>query len=471
MQIIGYVRHVFLCVAFNENWANARPAPEVGGRTSISRLSSPADPQLNIGAPNFDYTCFIKEDGTLQCWGENGSGQLGLFVPFQQPVQPSPITVEVNNAPLSNVISVATGTSHACALRADGTVFCWGEDLHGQLGIGTILNFLSPPVQVRGVNNVGFLTNVVSLAAGRFHTCALIVDGTVRCWGSNTEGQLGTGDSTGADQTLPVTVRGINNNGILNNVISLAAGEQHTCALSANGTVQCWGRNVEGQLGSGEDVIKTFPVTVGGLSNVTALTAGNHTSCAVLSDGTVQCWGNNREGQLGIGTTDFLRHLLPVPIPSSTLNNVLSISAGGHHICVLIANGTVRCWGRNTEGQLGTGGTTDLLSPPSASISGLTNVVAIAAGTLHTCALRSDETIQCWGDDSAGQLGNGLPLTNSPNPVAVSGLSGSISGRGIVAGNQHTCARRASSTAGCWGDNTNGQLGNTTINDSPLRLR
>jgi alpha-tubulin suppressor-like RCC1 family protein len=434
-------------------------ALEVGARNRTTRIS--ASSTGTIG-----HTCAVKQDGTVQCWGENLEGQLGngAFASNQS----APVVVQLNNAPLNNVVSVVAGGFHTCALKAQGTVFCWGFNLDGQLGNGTTSTGVASPVQVRGPGNVGFLSNVVALAAGTLHTCALLVNGTVQCWGSNGNGQLGNGDLTQADQTTPVQARGTNNSGVLDNVVSLGAGLGYTCALLGDGTVRCWGSNSSGQLGNGDatGAGKFFPVAVVGLSDVTNVAIGGSHACALLAAGTMQCWGSNSDGQLGNGTSDSSRHASPISIPSSTLSDVQLLAAGSQHTCALMGNGTVRCWGRDNHGQLGDGGTSDVLSPPNSSISGLTNMVFVAPGISHTCALQADDAIRCWGDDSHGQLGNGDPLSDSSAPVIVTGGGGTISGRGIAAGNQHTCARRASSAGACWGDNVNGQLGNTGTADS-----
>jgi alpha-tubulin suppressor-like RCC1 family protein len=193
---------------------------------------------------------------------------------------------------------------------------------------------------------VGLGRKATAIAAGEFHTCALLDDGTARCWGDNFFGQLGDGTTT-ISRTTPVTVSG------LSNVTAIAAGWGHTCAVLNDGTARCWGDNFFGQLGDGTTTIsRTTPVTVSGLSNVTAIAAGLYHTCALLTDKTVRCWGSNRYGQLGDGTRGVSRTTLEAV---SGLSNVTAIAAGGSHTCAQLGNETARCWGFNEYGQLGNG--------------------------------------------------------------------------------------------------------------------
>jgi len=293
------------------------------------------------------------------------------------------------------VWTFSTGGYHSCALKSDGTVWCWGWNNRGQLGDGTTTDRYTP-VQV--VN----LTNVVSIAAGAYHTCALKSDGTVWCWGYNEDGELGDGTTT--NRHTPVQVSG------LTSVVSIAAGDYHSCALKSDGTVWCWGYNYCGELGDGTTTKRLTPVQVSGLTSVVSIAAGGYHTCALKSDGTVWCWGNNEDGELGDGTTTD-RH---TPVQVSGLTSVVSITAGGYHTCALKSDGTVWCWGYNEDGELGDGTTTNRHTP--VQVVNLTNVVSIAAGGLHSCALKSDGTVWCWGYNYDAELGDGT-TTNRLTPV------------------------------------------------------
>jgi alpha-tubulin suppressor-like RCC1 family protein len=268
------------------------------------------------------------------------------------------------------VPAVSAGGDHTCALSSAGTVKCWGRNYNGQLGNGTTADS-STPVQVKDVAGTGTLSHVTQISAGGYHTCALLRDHTVECWGWNSGGQLGSGTTT--QSSTPVQVKGVGGVGTLSNVSQVSAGYSHTCALSSAGTVECWGYNGDGELGNGTTTQSSTPVQVkdvagtGTLSNVTQISAGRFHTCALQSDNTVVCWGYNGQGQLGNGAT--ADSSTPVQVKdvagTGTLSNVTEIEAGGLHTCALLSDHTVECWGWNSGGQLGNGATADSSIPVS----------------------------------------------------------------------------------------------------------
>jgi alpha-tubulin suppressor-like RCC1 family protein len=255
---------------------------------------------------------------------------------------------------------ISAGTEHACAIKEDGTVRCWGANFAGQIGDGTTVN-RSQPVQVLSIGSV------VSVAAGTAHTCALRATGTVACWGNNASGQLG--DGTTNQRTVPVDVAG------LSNVKAIAAGSAHTCALAADGAVRCWGANVSGQLGNGSTSSAVLtPVAVLNLSGIAAISAGHAQTCALASGGLITCWGDNTIGQLGDGTTTSR------PSPGTIVagfKDAVAIGSGGDHTCALRATGALMCWGDNYGGQLGDGTAID--RPLPVTVTGVAGAVAVAA--------------------------------------------------------------------------------------------
>jgi alpha-tubulin suppressor-like RCC1 family protein len=384
------------------------------------------------------HSCHVKDDGTARCWGDNAEGQLGDGTRSDRLV---PVPVDE----LRNVVALAAGGFHSCAVLADGAARCWGDNASGQLGDGTTDDRLSP-VAVSGVS-----ARFVAIAAGALHTCALLAGGTARCWGDNGNGQLGDGTRTGRD--TPGVVAGIEN------AIAISAGFRHSCALIADGTVRCWGENSQGQLGDGTTTERLSPVSVIGLAGAVAISAGlNRTTCALLADGTARCWGENFMGPIGDGTTDD-RH---APVPVRGLTNAVAIGQGGLHTCALLADGTARCWGFNDSGQLGDGSLATRLT--AVPVIALTGGAAIAAGVQHTCVLLASGEVVCWGRNLEGQLGNDTRLS-SASPTAAAGGGGSVSGRAIAAGRIHTCALRANGAVACWGKNDLGQLGDGTTTD------
>ena len=353
------------------------------------------------------HACMRLPDGTVQCWGRNNFGQLGNG---DGNLADSSVPVAVRG--LTTATRVVTGDSHTCALLGDGTVQCWGVGDSGQRGDGTFNNISTVPVAVVG------LSNAVAVAARGYHSCALLLgDGTVWCWGRNVDGQLGNGTRAPVDcspgscgSSTPVRVGGITG------AAAVIAGGYHTCALFGDGTAQCWGRNDDGQLGDGTFTTSSTPVPVGGLTGAGAVTGGFYHTCALLGDGTVQCWGRNAEGQLGDGSSIGTR----APTRVIGITGALAVSGGFQHTCALLSDGTVQCWGRNAEGQLGDGTTTSSSTP--VRVGGVTGAVAVSAGILHTCALLANGTVKCWGavGNGFGQLGNGA-TTGSSAPVTVTG--------------------------------------------------
>ena len=342
-------------------------------------------------------SCAVLTTGGLKCWGSNTYGQLGNGTTIDSSV---PVTV---SGVADAVVAVDGGQDYTCALLGAGSILCWGSNRNGQLGDGTPTD--SPvlvPVTVSGI------TDAIAVATGFNNTCALLSRGLVQCWGSNTYGQLGNGTTT--DSPVPVTVSGIVD------AAAVAAGRDHTCALLGTGAIQCWGRNSAGQLGNGTTTNSSVPVTVSGVINAVAVATGDNQTCALLSTGTVQCWGAGGSGQLGNNT--WTNSSLPVTV--SGITHAVAIDTGGAHSCAVLSGGSVQCWGDSTYGQLGTGA--KIWSPVPVTVSEITNAVAMHTGEFHTCAVLSGGSVQCWGNDFYGELGDGT-YTNSFVPVAVAGFT------------------------------------------------
>ncbi|ACL23604.1 RCC1 domain-containing protein [Chloroflexus aggregans] len=392
------------------------------------------------------HTCALTGSGGVRCWGANYSGQLGNGLTFGRSTPGA-----VSGLP-SGVTAIAAGDYHTCALTGSGGVWCWGGNYSGQLGDGTT-TARSTPVAVSGLPS-----GVETIAAGDYHTCALMSSGGVRCWGHNDRGQLGDGTTTA--RSTPVAV-----SGLPSGVTAIAAGRLHTCARTSSGGVWCWGDNSDGQLGDGSFTDSSTPVAVSGLaSGVETIAAGGWHTCALTGSGGVWCWGRNNSGQLGDGSTIY--HITPVAV-SGLPSGVTAIAAGGVHTCALTGSGGVWCWGGNFAGQLGDGTTTDRSTP--VAVSGLpSGVTAIAAGDIHTCALTGSGGVWCWGGNDFGQLGDGT-TTNRSTPVAVSGLPSGVTA--IAAGLRYTCALTGSGGVWCWGYNLSGQLDDgTTSRSTPVAV-
>jgi len=347
------------------------------------------------------------------------------------------------------VTSVSAGAGYTCALLSSGSVMCWGYNHNGQLGNGTTIGS-NVPVFVSGITTATAITANV----GGEHTCALLSSGSVMCWGRNHNGQLGDGTTTGSN--VPVFVSGITTATAIT-----AGGAPHTCALLSDGSIECWGYNGYGQLGDGTRIASKVPVFVSGITNAIAVTAGGRHTCALLVNGSVMCWGYNYFGQLGNRTTGISL----VPVFVSEITTAIGVSAGNDHTCALLANSLIKCWGYNGYGQLGDG--TRIASDFPAFVSGITTATSLDSGYVHTCTLLSSDSIMCWGDNTYGQLGNGT-TTGSYIPIFVSGIT---SATGVSAGLWHTCALLSSGSIMCWGKNNIGQLGNGTWTDSNVPVQ
>jgi len=281
------------------------------------------------------HTCALLDDDAVLCWGRNGDGQLGDGTTTDS-LSPTEVQLSTSPAP----ISVACGLQHTCALNEDGNVRCWGYNNKGQLGDGTTTGRALP------VLVTGLASPALGISAGRYHTCAVLTGGGVSCWGMNENGELGNG--TGLNSSTPVVV-----SGLTSGVLSVAAGAYHTCALlQGSGSVMCWGSNTEGQLGDGTLVRRLTPVDVSGITAVASLSAGGYHTCAALDGGQAMCWGKGDEGQLGSGSVVGS----PTPVDVTGLSaGLASLTLGFYHSCGYPGAGGVMCWGGGGYGQLGNG--------------------------------------------------------------------------------------------------------------------
>ena len=368
--------------------------------------------------------------------------------------------------------SLAAGAVHSLALRPDGSLWSWGGHQHGQLGIGSSAaldvceeRMVTPiPCSPVPVPVVG-LEDVVAVSAGANHVLALRSDGTVWAWGRNDDGRLGDGTTLARAEPARVVLPG--------DAVAIAAAAQHSLALLADGSVWTWGRNDLGQLGDGTLNDRAVPGAVPGLDAVVAIAAGETFSLALLADGTVRTWGRNDLGQLGDGTTDT--RSMPVQVTGlPTSSRVNAIAGGGDHALALLEDGTVWTWGMNGSGQLGQGPSAELprcdlgedsfarCSPEPLPVVGLEDVVAVAAGSWHTLAVRSDGRLVAWGDNDLGQLGDGT-TDDRERPTEVATPAPVTE---VTAGLFHALARLDDGTLVAWGFNPGGQLGDGTTEDA-----
>ncbi len=407
-------------------WSSSNPAVAVvdatGRTTGLSPGTTIISATSNSGGGSATLTVVdVPVTTTILISPQNPTIIVGQTQPFTASGPP-------------NAITLAAGAYHTCALLSDHTVQCWGWGINGQLGNGSTTINASTPVTVIGI------TTAVGVSAAASYTCALLSDGTVQCWG---QGYSST----------PVSVTGITT------AIALSAGGDHTCVLLLGGTIQCWGTNYAGQLGDGTTTTSLVPVAVSGITTAIALSAGYSHTCTVLADGTVQCWGRNDYGQIGNAVNSYSTTPVGVGITNAT-----AIASGHQHTCALITGGTIQCWGWNIYGQLGgsSGGYT--IQPVPVTVQNITTATAITADRQHTCAVLVGGSVQCWGFNGYGQLGNGTTMSTG-TPTVVSGIAMATF---VEAGDLHTCAVLTGGTVQCWGYNGWGELGNGTFFDSLL---
>lgn len=389
----------------------------------------------------YEFTCALSTAGKVWCWGSGSIGQLGDGQTNTQTTTPLPVP------DLGNVVRLTAGREHACALLVTGSVKCWGRASEGQLGNGSNLNSSTAVL-------VSNLSNAIAIDAGDFHTCAMTRTGGVKCWGAGASGQLGNGGTQ--NQNQPVDVIG------LTGATTISAGSRHTCAVVTEGAATCWGQGAHGQLGTGNDQGHTTPVAVVGLTGAISITAGGVHTCALFASGSVKCWGNGERGQLGNGSQDYQ----PAPVDVLGILDATKITSTYLHTCALLANATVKCWGEGDDGQLGDGGAVIRSTPVETK--GGRNATLIAAGETHTCAVINDGTVNCWGSSTSGELGF-TPVSNTATAKTVDGLSGATA---VVAGAAHTCALVTGGAVRCFGNGQFGQLGNglTVSSSSPVEV-
>jgi len=359
---------------------------------------------------------------------------------------------------------VSTGDSHTCALMKDNTVRCWGNNSYGQLGTGDNKNSLVPVI-VKDTSGSSPLTGVKSISAGRYHTCALMNDSSLVCWGANDSGQLGVGDKD--DRNKPVKVQNSSGNADLTNVKSISAGDFYTCAVIKDNSLLCWGDNAYGQLGTGDKNLSELPVSVKRdsnypLSDVDSVSAGGgkycgaHT-CAIKRDGSAMCWGSNSYGQLGNGV-DFNDSLFPQQVKN--INSASSISSGDCHTCAIQSH-KIKCWGSNhPHKQLGTSSISGSSNTP-VDIDDSSDFKGISCREEFSCAITSSGGVKCWGFNDDGQAGG----TDKPASVHYV-MDESYGVKSVSSGYYHACAVTVSGDVECWGKNDSGQFGNGTTNPS-----
>ena len=444
--------------------------------------ADPQPPTADIAAGAY-HTCAILDNGDVSCWGFGGSGRLGYGNNDNIGDNETPGSAgAVDLGAGRTATSITAGFEHTCAILDNGDVSCWGIGLNGKLGYGNTNSIGDDETPgSAGAVNLGAGRTATSITAGSYHTCAILDNGEVRCWGLGSSGRLGYGntDSIGDDET-PASAGAVNL-GAGRTATSITAGSTHTCAVLDNGEVSCWGSGGFGRLGYGntntigddETPASAGAVNLGAGRTASSITAGNNHTCAILDNGEVSCWGSGTFGQPGYGNTDTIGDN-ETPGSAGAVNlgagrTATSITAGSYHTCAILDNSELSCWGWGGNGRLGYGNTDNIGDDETPASAGAVNLGAgrtatsIAAGFEHTCAILDSGEVNCWGSGTYGQPGYGNTNTigddETPGSAGAVNLGAGPAATSITAGSQHTCAILDNGEVSCWGDGTYGQLG------------
>jgi alpha-tubulin suppressor-like RCC1 family protein len=385
------------------------------------------------------HTCALLSDGRVKCWGANYSGQLGLGNTEWRgdgPGEMGDTLPAVDLGTGKTAVQISAGYSHTCALLNDGKVKCWGANAFGQLGLGNYEYRGDGPDEMGDdlpAVDLGTGKTALQISAGLLHTCALLNDHKVKCWGPGAFGELGLGDSEwhgnepgDMGDNLPAVDLGTGKT-----AVQISTSRRHTCAILNDGKVKCWGDNGYGQLGLGnQETYGNGPGQMGdnlpavdlGTGKIALqISAGYSHTCALLNDDSIKCWGSNGNGELGLDDTegvgdgpDEMGGILPA-VDLGTGKTAVQISAGEGHTCAVLNDGSVKCWGHNGHGESGLGNQETYGDEPSEMGDNLPTVtlgtdmtaVQISAGAHHVCAGLNDGKVKCWGYNSYGQLGLG----------------------------------------------------------------
>ena len=447
---------------------------------------------------------------SVHTWRRGAAVLLLVAIGLGLPGSPLPAGADGNEAPNrpATFRSISAGAFHTCAIVDDGSVKCWGDNSSGQLGVGDT-NARGDGLGEMGDDlptvDLGTGRTARALATGATHTCALLDDSTVKCWGDNFSGQLGYGNTNdrgdGPNEMgdlLPAVDLGTGRT-----AIAISAGNAITCAILDTGDLKCWGFGMLGELGSGSSVTRgDGPNEMGDLMPVVnlgtgrtaaAVTIGDFHVCAVLDNGSLKCWGGSSSGQLGYGDTTTrgdgpseMGNSLPI-VNLGTGRTALAVTAGDQHTCAVLDDHSVKCWGESDQGQLGYNTTNDRGDGPSEMGNSLPTVdlgigrtaIAISSGGVagnHTCVELDTTGVKCWGDGAYGQLGYGDATDRGDSGAEMGDFLPTVSlgaghgARAITTGAYHSCALLDDHRVACWGENSVGQLGigdTTNRGDSP----
>ncbi|MCB0979555.1 MAG: hypothetical protein KDB17_02745, partial [Ilumatobacter sp.] len=475
-----------------QNPVNGGVVPLPAGRTAVAVSGTDVS------------TCALLDNGTVSCWGWGNSGRLGYGntndigddeTPAQNPVNGGVVPLPAGGS----AVAIAGGSHHMCAVLSNGQISCWGLGASGRLGYGNTNTIGDDETPAQNPVAVGYVPlpvgrTAVGVAADYQHTCALLDNGQLSCWGDGSKGRLGYGNTNSIGDDEYPSANPVNG-GIVpqppsRRVVAVTLGTEATCAILTDARVVCWGQTwslpVNTRVGDVTTAASAVAIPMAVHRRVVSLGAGAVTTCALADDGVLTCWGSNAWGQLGspgsvIGDNERANQAGGVPMPGE--RTVIAVSNAKVHSCAVLDNGQVACWGDGANGKLGYGNTTtigDNETPAENPVNGgLVSLpagrtaVAVGTGLTHTCALLDNGQVACWGDGANGKLGYGNTTTIGDNETPAQNpahggmvpLPGGASAVAISVGHSHACALLTSGSITCWGNNTWGQLGYGNTND------
>lgn len=397
---------------------NGLPLPAACDRGNVDSAESDATPRLTTISAGATHTCAVMSDGQVSCWGGNITATLGDGTTRSR-------SVPIQAQDLSGVVSVGAGDQSTCVVVDNGDVQCWGLPLTSPPA-----SFVETPTQLERISGA------VSVSLGTTHGCALLRTGRVTCFGDNGESQLGSG---GATDRGPVEVHNIED------AVAVSVGGRTTCVVGRDGAVRCWGNNDFSQLGDGSTQRRREPEPVQGIGSAVDVSVSQDHACALQRDGTLWCWGRNHQGQLGAPAEASVGW----PRQVEGFTDVTSVEAGGGFTCATKRDGTVWCFGADTGSHPGGGDesiTLEARHRPT-QVQGVEGAAAVTSGATHACALLRDGSVRCWGNNIAGQLGDGTPLERT-TAISAKGISTAWA---LSANRDHTCVASKSGEVSCWG--------------------
>jgi len=380
-------------------------------------------PGVEALALGFTHSCALRQGGVVQCWGDNTFGEAGDAPP--QVLLPLALGQRLSPILDTPATAMEAGQGFNCALLVTGKIACWGDNTYGNLGQG-------PGAASPGTADLATGYTAVQVSVGQTSSCAVLAGGAVKCWGDNRYAQLGVGDKVNrGDQpnqmgdNLPFITLGSGHT-----ARAVAVGDAHVCALLDDFQVACWGDNFHGQLGLEDNVTRgdglnplgptTEVASLGSLGHAVALSAAGDRTCALLDSGQIKCWGHNTWGELGLGVSDDAWGILPgemgdnLPtVDLGTGRTALAVATGEQHTCAILDDHSLKCWGRNDDGELGLDDAVSRGTKPEDMGDNLPTVdlgtgrtaIAVAAGAVHTCAVLDNHETKCWGMNYDGELG------------------------------------------------------------------